>query len=96
MIKLGENKVGQGRIAIAVPKRILKSAVDRNRVKRVIREEFRLHGVRQLPIDMLVTLRAEVRGGEVGRRTHKRDNHRLRQTLVPLLGDVAQRFNTLA
>ena len=96
MIKLRENNVGQGRIAIAVPKRILKSAVDRNRVKRVIREEFRLHDVRQLPIDMLVTLRAQITGVEVCPRTHKRDNHRLRQTLMLLLGDVSQRFNSLA
>ena len=96
MIKLGEKKVGQGRIAIAVPKRILNSAVDRNRVKRVIREEFRLHVVRQLPIDMLVTLRAQVTAGDVGRRTYKRDNHQLRQTLRLLLGEVSQRFNTRA
>lgn len=50
-----------GRIAIAVPKRILKRAVDRNRIKRAIREAFRHHGVRVANVDLLVTLRSKVK-----------------------------------
>ena len=33
----------QARMAIAVPKKMLKSAVARNRIKRVVREAFRAH-----------------------------------------------------
>jgi|GEM_PF-2281289 len=44
------------RIALAVPKRQLKRAVDRNRVKRVLRETFRQHQIRNAGTDMLVTL----------------------------------------
>ena len=46
----------QSRIAIAVPKRLLKLAVSRNAVKRWIREAFRSHAVRQNAVDVLVTL----------------------------------------
>lgn len=48
-----------GRIAIAVPKRILKRAVDRNYVKRIVREGFRHHAVKQEALDVLVSLQAK-------------------------------------
>ncbi len=44
------------RIALAVPKRLLKRAVDRNRFKRILRESFRQHAVRHAGLDTLVTL----------------------------------------
>ncbi len=47
------------RIAIAVPKRLLKSAVSRNTVKRWIREAFRLHPVRERQVDMLIKLESK-------------------------------------
>ncbi len=46
------------RIALAVPKRQLKRAVDRNLVKRILRETFRQHQVRDAGTDILVTLTA--------------------------------------
>ena len=49
------------RIAIAVPKRLLKKAVDRNLVKRWFREALRLHSVRLVSADMLLTLIAKVK-----------------------------------
>ena len=49
-LQLGQNTVGLGRLAISVPKRILKRATDRNYIKRVIREEFRQHEVRARPV----------------------------------------------
>ena len=96
LVKAKENRVGQGRIAIAVPKRILKSAVDRNRVKRVIREEFRHHHLYRLPVDILVTLRSKffVLTGE--RNSHKHENQELRETLTKLLSEVTQRFGVVS
>jgi len=91
-IRLKQNQVGRGRIAIAVPKRILKSAVDRNRVKRVIREEFRQHSVRRLPVDILVTLHNKVAALSGESMTQKLENHMLRETLRQLLRDVSRRF----
>lgn len=51
------SEVGAARLAIAVPKRLLKRAVDRNRAKRVVREAFRLSvALTNDPQDMMVTL----------------------------------------
>jgi ribonuclease P protein component len=46
------------KMALTVPKRLLKRAVDRNRAKRVLRETFRQHEARLLPLDMMVMLHA--------------------------------------
>ena len=96
VIKLNENTHTIGRIAIAVPKRILKRAIDRNRVKRVIREEFRHHVLRAVPVDMLVTLGsvAGVRPGEHAMGKHQRQL--LRGTLAQLFRDVSRRFGRVA
>jgi ribonuclease P protein component len=48
------------RIAVAVPKRLLKKAVERNLVKRWIREALRQHDARLVAADMLLTLTAKV------------------------------------
>lgn len=96
VIKLRENRRGHGRIAIAVPKRILKFAVDRNKVKRLIREEFRQHQVRTSPLDVLVTLRSQAISGVSDRRIKKHQSRRLRVTLMHLLMDVSRRFGALA
>jgi RNase P protein component len=47
---------GHARIAVAVPKRLLKRSVDRNRVKRWMREAFRQHEARERVGDVLLTL----------------------------------------
>ena len=91
-IKLGENKFGRGRFAIAVPKRILKLAVHRNQVKRLIREEFRQNRLRASPVDFLVTLR-----GVPGERTmRKQQRQQLRGALRQLLGDISRRLGAVA
>ncbi len=48
------------RLAVAVPKRLLKKAVERNLVKRWIREALRQHAARKISIDVLLTLTAKV------------------------------------
>lgn len=50
------------RIAIAVPKRLLKSAVARNRIKRLVREEFRSRTATGVSLQLLVTLKARKDG----------------------------------
>lgn len=96
VIKLGENDRGQGRLAISVPKRILKRAVDRNRVKRVIKETFRQHQVRRAPVDMLVTMhhQAATQPGDSNARKHLRQQ--LRATLTQLFSDILRRFGVVA
>jgi ribonuclease P protein component len=53
-------KSNGARLAVAVPKRLLKRAVDRNLVKRWMREAFRRYNVRDLAVDTLFTLCAKV------------------------------------
>ena len=96
VIKLNENDFGQGRLAIAVPKRILKRAVDRNQVKRVIRETFRQHQVRAAPVDMLVTMHRQVTTLPIRRGVQKHQRHQLRATLEKLFVDISRRFGALA
>lgn len=70
------------RIAIAVPKRLLKRAVDRNLVKRWIREAFRQHGARRVTADMLLTLTAKVKVRDTSEKAY------LKQQISDLLGRV--------
>lgn len=91
-LKLGENSFGQARIAIAVPKRILKFAVDRNRVKRIIREQFRQDQVRVRPVDVLVTLQRQISTKKKQPRINKSERGQLRAAFAQLLRDVLQRF----
>ena len=55
-----ENVPGTAHMAISVPKRLLKSAVARNRIKRMVREGFRAHMIAATPLNLLVSLSAKV------------------------------------
>jgi ribonuclease P protein component len=94
-LRIGENDLGQGRIAIAVPKRILKSAADRNYVKRVIREQFRRSGFRALSVDVLVTLQSRIGAGQHKQGNLKLIGSRLRGTFWQLTEDVSKRFGAI-
>ena len=48
------NKLGHPRLGLAVPKKQLKLAVDRNQVKRVLRENFRLSQHKLPPLDYVI------------------------------------------
>ena len=59
MIRAAVEGVNGARLAIAVPKRMLKRAVARNRIKRLIRESFRLHPISKAQQDLLVTYKSK-------------------------------------
>jgi len=48
---------GRSRLGVALTRRLVPSSVDRNRVKRVAREVFRRHAVKQAGVDCVVALR---------------------------------------
>lgn len=45
------------RLGMIVGKKTLPGAADRNRVKRIIREAFRQHGIKQCKLDLVVMVR---------------------------------------
>ena len=95
-LRLGQNTAGLGRLAISVPKRILKRATDRNYIKRVIREEFRQHEVRARPVDVLITLRSHTSAGLVESGGPGENQRRRRDMLRDLLTEVSRRFGVPA
>jgi ribonuclease P protein component len=61
-LQAAKNGGEAGRLGIAIAKRYAKRSVDRNWVKRVVREAFRAHSVNYHPADFLVILRAPLGG----------------------------------
>lgn len=63
------NSEKNARLGIILSKRILPGAVDRNRVKRTIREAFRQHGIKRCKLDLVVMVRRidpQERSAQVG------------------------------
>ncbi|MBM4221241.1 MAG: ribonuclease P protein component [Gammaproteobacteria bacterium] len=61
-LQYAANELGTARLGMAVGLKVAGSAVERNRLRRLIRESFRLH-CRELPaVDLCVTARAAARG----------------------------------
>ncbi|MEO5694868.1 MAG: ribonuclease P protein component [Usitatibacter sp.] len=52
------------RLGLALTRRLVPSAVDRNMVKRMVRETFRRHDVKQSGFDCVVTLREKFQHGQ--------------------------------
>ena len=48
---------GASRLGIALTRRLLPRAVDRNRVKRIVREAFRRHPAKAAGVDVVIALR---------------------------------------
>ena len=55
-----ENKLNHARLGLAISKKQLRRAVDRNRVKRLVRESFRLHHDKLPDYDCVVMVRSSV------------------------------------
>ena len=60
---LGQNS-GQSfaRLGLAIPRKYIKTAVARNRIKRLVRESFRQHQHALSGVDLVVTLRRDASG----------------------------------
>jgi ribonuclease P protein component len=52
------NQLDRARLGIIIKKRLVKSAVDRNQIKRLVRESFRHHQAVVKGFDMIVLLRS--------------------------------------
>jgi len=57
VVHAGAGRPGASRLGIALTKRLVPLATDRNRVKRLVREAFRRHALKAVGLDCVVTLR---------------------------------------
>ena len=62
-----ENTVGHPRLGLAIAKKHLKLATQRNRLKRLIRESFRHHQATFANIDIVVLSRTDIKRREVSK-----------------------------
>lgn len=61
-LRYASNALGHARLGLAISKRVSKRAVERNRIKRLVRESFR-HVRLQLPaVDVMVMAREQAAG----------------------------------
>ena len=79
-VSVSPNALGSARLGLSIAAHTLPRAVDRNRLRRVIRESFRAQGLQLPAVDIVIGARAAVRGA---------DNARLRSTLEPLWQKIA-------
>jgi ribonuclease P protein component len=56
------NQMGDARLGLAIAKKHVKLAVDRNRIKRVIRDSFRQHRKLLAGLDLVVLAKASTAG----------------------------------
>jgi ribonuclease P protein component len=79
-VNLQGNDAASARLGMSIAARILRRAVDRNRVRRLIRESFRVNQHRLPPLDIVIGVRAGVQSI---------DNARLRAGLEKLWQKIA-------
>jgi ribonuclease P protein component len=58
-MRFRDNELGQARLGLAISKRVSKRAVERNRIKRLVRESFRQIRHRLPPVDLMVMAREQ-------------------------------------
>jgi len=73
------NDLGVSRIGLAIPKKNAKRAIDRNRIKRLIREIFRNSLIDQ-PTDIVVKLQAPV-GKKTKKKLRESERKQIRQEI---------------
>jgi ribonuclease P protein component len=58
-LRFRDNELGHARLGLAISKRVSKRAVERNRIKRLVRESFRQVRHRLPPVDLMVMAREQ-------------------------------------
>jgi ribonuclease P protein component len=58
--RVRESSSNEPRLGFALSKRSLKHAVDRNRIKRLVRDSFRLHRMQLPRLDIVIITQSEV------------------------------------
>jgi ribonuclease P protein component len=76
------NDLAAPRLGLAVAVKVAGGGVARNRIRRIIRESFRLHQLQLPPVDLVVSARARVRQAQAAE---------LRESLAALWKEVAAR-----
>lgn len=61
-VRYRPNGLGEARLGLAISKRVSKRAVERNRIKRLLRESFRRVRYQLPPMDLLVMAREQAAG----------------------------------
>ncbi|HEX4332112.1 MAG TPA: ribonuclease P protein component [Usitatibacter sp.] len=64
VVHAGAGRPGASRLGIALTRRLVPLATERNRVKRLVREAFRRHRLKTAGVDCVVTLRGKWRPGD--------------------------------
>ena len=62
VVHVAKGPATQSRLGIALTRRMIARSVDRNRVKRLVREVFRRHEAKNAGLDCVVTLRTSFDG----------------------------------
>ena len=63
VVHAARGETGDSRLGIALTRRLVPSAVQRNLVKRILREAFRRHPVKRAGLDCVVALRSRFEPG---------------------------------
>ena len=61
-VRYRQNELGHARLGLAISKRVSKRAVERNRIKRLLRESFRRVRSQLQPLDLVVMAREQAAG----------------------------------
>lgn len=69
------NGLGRARLGLAIARRRVPRAVDRNRIKRVVRESFRRRAADLPPVDIVVLARSGIAGCDNARLFASLDDH---------------------
>jgi ribonuclease P protein component len=64
VLNVVEGRGGMARLGIALTRRLVRLAVDRNCLKRLVRDEFRHHEVKKRGLDCVVALRKPFDGSD--------------------------------
>jgi ribonuclease P protein component len=64
VLHLSPKVVAGSRLGLALPRRYIPSSVERNRLKRLVREAFRRHALKAASLDCVITLRGRLEAAQ--------------------------------